>query len=102
MVGLVDAVGGLVLASLAIFHWLHGLRLFEHPCPYPPRHVWDVTKVDASYQTGFNGIGEVRVGANCQSSAYTVDYLPAELWIAGGLRRGCRATVEPPYTLAPA
>jgi eukaryotic-like serine/threonine-protein kinase len=37
-------------------------------------------------RTGLNGVITVRVGSNCQSSAYSPEYLPTELWIADGLR----------------
>jgi dipeptidyl aminopeptidase/acylaminoacyl peptidase len=37
-------------------------------------------------RTGLIGIEAVRVGADCQSSAYSVGYAPSELWIADGLR----------------
>jgi Tol biopolymer transport system component len=36
--------------------------------------------------TGLSGISAIRVGANCQSSAYSAWYQPSELWIADGLR----------------
>ena len=39
-----------------------------------------------AYRTGLGGILFVRVGADCQSAAYTAQYLPSELWIASGLR----------------
>jgi len=39
-----------------------------------------------AYRTGLVGIASVRVGADCQSSAYSAQYLPSELWIADGLR----------------
>jgi hypothetical protein len=35
---------------------------------------------------GLQGIGWVRVGADCQSSAYSAYYSPSDLWIADGLR----------------
>jgi eukaryotic-like serine/threonine-protein kinase len=38
------------------------------------------------YRTGLTGIPNVRVGADCQSSAYSALYFPSELWIADGLR----------------
>jgi eukaryotic-like serine/threonine-protein kinase len=37
-------------------------------------------------RTGLAGIDVVRVGADCQSSAYSALYLPSELWIVDGLR----------------
>ena len=37
-------------------------------------------------RTGLNSINQVRVGADCQSSAYSAIYDPSELWIADGLR----------------
>jgi eukaryotic-like serine/threonine-protein kinase len=37
-------------------------------------------------KTGLVGIPLVRVGADCQSSAYTALYRPSDLWIADGLR----------------
>ena len=37
-------------------------------------------------RTGLGGINAVRVGADCQSSAYSVAYGLSELWIADGLR----------------
>jgi eukaryotic-like serine/threonine-protein kinase len=37
-------------------------------------------------RTGLTGIAEIRVGADCRSSAYSALYLPSELWIADGLR----------------
>jgi eukaryotic-like serine/threonine-protein kinase len=39
-----------------------------------------------NYKTGLVGITMARVGADCQSSAYTAWYQPSELWIADGLR----------------
>ena len=39
-----------------------------------------------AYRTGLNSIQNVRVGADCQSSAYSAVYQPSELWIADGLR----------------
>jgi hypothetical protein len=39
-----------------------------------------------AYRTGLWGIPEVRVGADCQSAAYSAQYQPSELWIADGLR----------------
>jgi Tol biopolymer transport system component len=39
-----------------------------------------------AYRTGLFGISEVRVGSDCQSSAYSVAYFPSELWIVDGLR----------------
>jgi len=37
-------------------------------------------------RTEFNSFSEIRVGADCQSTAYSVVYEPSELWIADGLR----------------
>lgn len=37
-------------------------------------------------KTGLAVIPSVRVGADCQSSAYSAWYLPGDLWIADGLR----------------
>jgi hypothetical protein len=37
-------------------------------------------------KTGLVGVPSARVGADCQSSAYTAWYEPSELWIADGLR----------------
>ena len=37
-------------------------------------------------RTGLTGINQVRVGADCESSAYSAVYNPSELWIADGLR----------------
>jgi eukaryotic-like serine/threonine-protein kinase len=37
-------------------------------------------------RTGLSGIPAIRVGANCQSSAYSAWYQPSDLWIAAGLR----------------
>jgi len=39
-----------------------------------------------AYRPGLSGIGNIRVGADCQSSAYSALYNPSELWIADGLR----------------
>jgi dipeptidyl aminopeptidase/acylaminoacyl peptidase len=39
-----------------------------------------------AYRTGLAGIQSIRVGADCQSSAYATTYAPSELWIADGLR----------------
>ncbi|MGD0437843.1 MAG: WD40 repeat domain-containing protein, partial [Bryobacteraceae bacterium] len=39
-----------------------------------------------AYRTGLTGLDAIRVGADCQSSAYSVVYQPSELWIADGLR----------------
>jgi dipeptidyl aminopeptidase/acylaminoacyl peptidase len=39
-----------------------------------------------NYKTGLQRITLVRVGADCQSSAYSALYTPSELWIADGLR----------------
>jgi len=40
----------------------------------------------APARTGLAGIAGVRVGADCQSLAYSPQYLPSELWIVNGLR----------------
>ena len=37
-------------------------------------------------RTGLTGIAYIRVGADCQSSAYSATYCPSELWIVDGLR----------------
>ena len=37
-------------------------------------------------RTALTGIQNVRVGAECQSSAYSALYNPSELWIVDGLR----------------
>jgi eukaryotic-like serine/threonine-protein kinase len=37
-------------------------------------------------RTGLIGIPNLRVGADCQSLAYSAEYNPSELWIADGLR----------------
>ncbi len=37
-------------------------------------------------RTGLTGITSIRVGADCQSAAYSAVYLPSELWIVDGLR----------------
>ena len=37
-------------------------------------------------RTANMGVGWIRVGADCQSSAYSALYAPSELWVAGGLR----------------
>ena len=37
-------------------------------------------------RTGLSAVQEVRVGADCQSSAYSAQYSPSELWIVDGLR----------------
>jgi Tol biopolymer transport system component len=39
-----------------------------------------------SNRAGLAYINGVRVGADCQSSAYSAQYFPSELWIADGLR----------------
>jgi hypothetical protein len=39
-----------------------------------------------NYKTGLLGIVFARVGADCQSSAYSAWYAPSDLWIADGLR----------------
>jgi eukaryotic-like serine/threonine-protein kinase len=39
-----------------------------------------------TYRTGLTGIPTIRVGADCQSAAYSAQYIPSELWIASGLR----------------
>jgi eukaryotic-like serine/threonine-protein kinase len=39
-----------------------------------------------AYRTGLTVITNIRVGADCQSSAYSAQYFPSELWIADGLR----------------
>ena len=39
-----------------------------------------------AYRTRFESITSVRVGADCQSSAYSAYYALSELWIADGLR----------------
>jgi Tol biopolymer transport system component len=39
-----------------------------------------------SYKTGIRTVLAVRVGADCQSSAYSVMYQPSELWVASGFR----------------
>jgi dipeptidyl aminopeptidase/acylaminoacyl peptidase len=39
-----------------------------------------------AYRTGLVGIASARVGADCQSSAYSAQYFPSELWIVDGLR----------------
>jgi hypothetical protein len=39
-----------------------------------------------SNRTGLAGIANVRVGADCQGSAYAAQYNPSELWISDGLR----------------
>ena len=36
-------------------------------------------------RTGLTGLSQVRVGADCQSSAYSAAYDPSELWIIDGL-----------------
>jgi hypothetical protein len=38
-----------------------------------------------AYRTGLNGISYIRVGADCQSSAYSAYYFPSALWIVDGL-----------------
>jgi dipeptidyl aminopeptidase/acylaminoacyl peptidase len=37
-------------------------------------------------RTGLNNISSIRVGADCQSSAYSAGYAPSEVWIVDGLR----------------
>jgi eukaryotic-like serine/threonine-protein kinase len=37
-------------------------------------------------RTSLNLVFNIRVGSNCQSSAYGAEYIPSELWIADGLR----------------
>jgi eukaryotic-like serine/threonine-protein kinase len=39
-----------------------------------------------NYRTGFGAVGSVRVGGDCQSSAYSALYGLSDLWIADGLR----------------
>ena len=39
-----------------------------------------------AYRTGLTVIGNIRVGADCKSSAYSAQYFPSELWLADGLR----------------
>jgi Tol biopolymer transport system component len=39
-----------------------------------------------TYRSGLGYIREVRVGADCQSYAYSAVYRPSELWVATGLR----------------
>jgi hypothetical protein len=38
------------------------------------------------YRTGIAAVTRVRVGADCQSSAYSALHSPSELWVASGLR----------------
>jgi len=39
-----------------------------------------------TYRTGLVGITSIRMGADCQSLAYSAQYNPSELWIVDGLR----------------
>jgi dipeptidyl aminopeptidase/acylaminoacyl peptidase len=39
-----------------------------------------------AYRTGLIDIPNIRIGADCQNSAYTASYEPSELWIVDGLR----------------
>jgi hypothetical protein len=39
-----------------------------------------------AYRTGLIGLDQVRVGADCQSSAFSAFYGSSELWIVDGLR----------------
>ena len=48
------------------------------------QHLW--RELAPANRTGITNIGSVRVGADCQTSAYTAFYQPSELWIADGLR----------------
>ncbi len=44
------------------------------------------TELAPASRTGLNSITSIRVGADCQSSAYSAAYNPSELWIVDGLR----------------
>ena len=48
------------------------------------RALWK--ELAPTYRTGLAGITFIRVGVDCQSSAYSALYQPSELWIADGLR----------------
>jgi eukaryotic-like serine/threonine-protein kinase len=39
-----------------------------------------------AYRTGLGFMNRIRVGVDCQASAYSVLYAPSELWVASGLR----------------
>ena len=39
-----------------------------------------------AYRTGLQSIPYIRVGADCQSSAYSAQYNSSELWIIDGVR----------------
>jgi Tol biopolymer transport system component len=43
-------------------------------------------ELEPAYRTGFTGLSEVRVGADCQSLGYSSLYFTSELWIVDGLR----------------
>jgi eukaryotic-like serine/threonine-protein kinase len=48
------------------------------------QNLW--RKLEPANRTGLTGIIGIRVGADCQSSAYSAGYSPSELWIVDGLR----------------
>jgi WD40 repeat protein len=60
------------------------LKIFRADIEGSEQTLW--RDLAPAYKTGLIGIPDVRVGADCQSSAYSALYFPGELWIADGLR----------------
>jgi eukaryotic-like serine/threonine-protein kinase len=71
--------------SLLVYHWGDvPMKILRVDVETGERALWN--ELAPTNRTGLNGIPFIRVGADCQSSAYTVTYAPSELWIVDGLR----------------
>ena len=60
------------------------LKIFRADIGSGERSLWK--ELAPAYKTGLIGIPVVRIGADCQGSAYSALYFPGELWIVSGLR----------------
>ena len=60
------------------------LKIFRVNADTGKQTLW--REIAPSNRTALNAVFTVRVGWNCQSSAYSAEYVPSELWIADGLR----------------
>jgi len=60
------------------------VKIFRVDVETGERNLW--RELAPTNRTGLNSIQNVRVGADCQSSAYSAVYQPSELWIVDGPR----------------
>jgi serine/threonine protein kinase/Tol biopolymer transport system component len=71
--------------SLLVYHWGDvPVKILRVEVETGAQTPWK--ELAPANRIGLGSIPDVRVGADCQSAAYSAQYNPSELWVADGLR----------------